>query len=285
MPGEPGFDVHRRGVKVSEGPVPPSRDLDEILRRVDSGKVQPHLPGELLQDLLQEADVLPVDIVEYGSDSELAGVHGPPDEDGPAVNARSYEIPHRRAASVFQVENDDPAAGHVFAAVVLGGAADDEDGDLVLILLHVNARPVFHVPADQDLSAPHGIPRDFAGLADHHDLPRVHGVCDAVLRVSQNPDLRPVHERAQILPRRPVNDDPAGNVQSPADVALAEDVLQDDLLLPLEKRDANPAVQISVIEVLRIDGRRHSTPPHASRPESPVPPRSVPHPGAGRDFP
>ena len=76
-----------------------------------------------------------------------------------AVHSRAGEIADDGAGTLSQAQNHNDAAGLVFAEKAPGLAADDHNGELITIGLHMDAGTITGVPLDIELAAPHGIAR------------------------------------------------------------------------------------------------------------------------------
>ena len=80
---------------------------------------------------------------------------------------------------------------------------------------------------------------------DDH-CPRAHGVCDAVLGIAPDDDLRSIHEAREIVAGYARHDDVDIAPEARADVPLAADVAEKDLLSAVRQHRSNALVELAV---------------------------------------
>src|SRR5690606_39130251 len=125
------------GIEVPVGPPRPGGEPDEprgqylLFGHLRLGEAL-HEPGDVL------GEDRPVGFVHrryLHLVSDLGLLDGAPEVDDAPVHPGAYEV--GVVAFAREVQDDDDPAGHVLAEEVLGPPADDEDGPLPLVLLHV----------------------------------------------------------------------------------------------------------------------------------------------------
>ena len=139
---------------------------------------------------------------EPDSDAVGTDIHPSP------VHSCAREVAHDGPPIGVHSQHHNGSPGLVFSKKAAGSAANDQNRVFLLVGLHVDSGSVPGVPADEDLSSPHGIARGIAHIPVDHDPACVHGVPHRVLGVPENLNLRTVQIRSQSISRDSGNGDP-----------------------------------------------------------------------------
>ena len=176
------------------------------------------------------------------------------------MHTRSAEIVDRICAVLTDAENEDEAAGLVLAEERACLAADDDDGEVLLIGLHVDAAAVAAVALDEDAAAAHAVAAGVADVAVDDDIALVHRVADRLLRVAEHLERRAVEVLAEAVARGAVYRDIFARGAA-ADVALADHVLDRDAVV-LFSCLADLFVYLLVIGKTCLNCRHQCAPPN-----------------------
>ena len=156
-----------------------------------------HLVGQVLRDIV-------------GADDDLSPVH-----------PRAAEVVIGGAVLMTQPQDQNQAPGLVLPQEAAGRTAYNEDGDLGAVGFHMDARPVAHIPLNENDAAPHGVAGGVPGAAVDHDSPRVHGVAGGLLHVAEHLDGTPVQIGPHGVARHPVDGQRPARTQSRSNKSLA----------------------------------------------------------------
>jgi hypothetical protein len=145
----------------------------------------------------------------------------------------------------------------IYAEKVARLASADQDRPQVLVGLHVNPDAVADITPDEDLAASHAIAKHVSSRAMHDDLPIVHRVADAVLRVAEDLQARAVHEHRHILSGRALDLDPqAFATDAGPDVALSVHVDELDRLDAVSEAASDCLVHEFVVDASAVNRGR-----------------------------
>ena len=161
------------------------------------------------------------------------------------MHTRPAEIVDRICAVLTDAENEDEAAGLVLAEERACLAADDDDGEVLLIGLHVDAAAVAAGVAD---------------VAVDDDVALVHRVADRLLCVAEHLERRAVEVLAETVARGAVYRDIFARGAA-ANVALADHVLDRDAVV-LFSCLADLFVYLLVIGKTCLNCRHQCAPPN-----------------------
>ena len=176
------------------------------------------------------------------------------------MHTRSAEIVDRIRAVLADAEHEDKAARLILTEEGAGLAADDDDGEVLLIGLHVDAAAVAAVALDEDAAAAHAVAAGVADVAVDDDVALVHRVAGGFLRVAEHLERRAVEVLAEAVARRAVDRDGLARGAA-ADVALADHVFDRDVVV-LFRCFADFFVYLLVIGKTCLNCRHQCAPPN-----------------------
>ena len=94
---------------------------------------------------------------------------------------------------------------------------------------------------------------DIAGRAMNDDASAIHRIPAAILRRTEHVNIRPVHERSQVVARHALDDEAHLVLEVGAQVALADHTMQHDLVCALLYQLPQPGIQVTVVQLTSVN--------------------------------
>ena len=108
------------------------------------------------------------------------------------MHSRAGKIADDRLIILRKTENDNPAACLILAEKATCFAADDHNGNLVLVCLHMDSCAITGVAFYVDSTAAHGIPCGISDIAFNDDVTVIHCISDCILCIAFHANCRTV---------------------------------------------------------------------------------------------